>query len=429
MLAGCEKTQDPFLSTLQKGYEEKLSDTLLGKARGVAWNRLLEQGLPKRSDESFRHVALHELYAATYQHPKDFQVTPDQIEKEILPECANSALVFVNGRFSVELSKTEGISKSIVVQNLSDALITYGSFLQNRWTEQEKEEDPFALLNMAAHEEGLFLYLPPNCVCEAPVQFLHLITEEGLLVQPRQQIVVGSSAQIKIITTHSVVSSWTNHAMDIAQGENSHVKLVQATPLISESSWHTDSLCVHLKKDAVLDQCTLTSGALAHRSRHVVVIDGPGASGNLSALTACYGRKTSHADILMDHRAPHCPSRQLFKTALADQSHATFEGKIFVHKEAQKTDAFQLNNNIILDKKARADSKPNLEIFADDVKASHGATVGQLDSESLFYMKTRGIKEEDARQILLLAYANEIIADLPLDSLKKLAREMIQRLG
>jgi Fe-S cluster assembly protein SufD len=430
MLAESQTAYDAFLPILRESYSRELSDGLLGKARAEAWARFLDLGLPERKDEAFRKIRLHDLYARSFVQPKAFAASLEAVEKALLPECCDSALVFVNGQYQPELSRCAALPKSLVVAPLSEAANTYGSFLQNRWTDLQGEQDPFAALNMAAHGEGAFLYLPANSICSVPIQLLHLVTEEQIIAQPRQQVVVGAGSELQLIaTTDGVPNSWTNHSIDISQGENSKVSLIQATPELPLSAWHTDSLRVDLKRDAILNHCSLTTGSVSHRSSYSVAIAGPGAAGNLAALTALHGRRESHAHILIDHQAPHCDSRQLFKTVLVDESRASFEGKILVRQAAQKTDAFQLNNNLVLDRKAHADSKPNLEIFADDVKASHGATIGQLDVDSLFYMKTRGIPEAEARQILLQAYAEELISELPLASLKKQARKMIERLG
>lgn len=422
-----------FQTLLERLYGEFEPADALQKLRAKAWDRFLELGLPTRSNDVYRYVRLRNLFAQKFESSCPTAITAHAVTPHVLPECRQSVLVFVNGHFSLSLSRTEGISKRVSISSLVEAMRTYGGFLNSQWVKATKEElDPFAALNTALHRDGLFLYVPPKTVVEAPIQILNLVDAQNanMLILPRVQVFAGSQSQLALVSTNAVLTGQNyaiNFLADIAIEEDAHVKYTQVSCGESDEIWHFDALRATLKRNSTFKTVSVTDGAGTVRYDYRVTLIGENAEAHLNGVCMLKGKKESHVHVLVDHQAPLCRSLQLFKTALNDFSKAAFEGKIMVRQAAQKTEAFQLNNNLLLSDRANAHSKPNLEIFADDVKASHGSTVGQLDKEQIFYMKTRGFSEAEAKNLLVYSFCQEVIDLIEMPSLHGVLREKVQR--
>lgn len=375
---------------------------LLDKPRNSqAWNRFLELGLPSKESEVYRYVRLKELYRHTYRLPT--HSTPNFTPQE-------GTLLFVNGSYCEELSRPP---KGVIALPLSKAFITYGTFLKGRIaTLLKQERDPFAALNGAYFQEGLFLYIPPKYSCEIPLKVMHLIDEvsEPALLAPRIHLFAGKEASAKLLLSQEIDHShmWLNTFVDLALEERASFRLT-TTSWTEKSSYSLFALRATLKKGSRFESCSSTNGGAVSREDYCVRLIGEGAEAALYGVWALKEHRQHHVNVFMEHQEPHCTSLQKFKGALHDRSYSSFEGKIYVHQKAQKTQAYQMNNNLILGEKAAANSKPNLEIFADDVKASHGATTGQLDEEQLFYLTTRGIPTAVARHLLVQGFTGEIL--------------------
>jgi Fe-S cluster assembly protein SufD len=296
---------------------------------------------------------------------------------------------------------------------------TYGAFLNNHWSKSIKEEtDPFAILNAALHREGVFIYLPPNTLIENPIKIVNIVDTRGesMMCHPRIHLFAGANSEIDLISSHHTVSGenyFVNLVVEVMVEDGAHVNYIQHNTPGSSKSWLFDAMRVTMKRNSVFKTVMTTKGSTTVRTDYKVALLGENGEVELNGIWQLDGNDESHTNILIDHQAPHCRSMQLYKGVLRGISQSSFEGKILVRQLAQKTDAFQLNNNLLLSDRANADSKPNLEIFADDVKASHGATVGQLDSEQLFYMKSRGFSENEAKEILVEAFIREVLEKIP----------------
>ncbi len=406
---------DDFHTRLETLYNSTLKDTALAGLQAAAWEQFCKVGLPTRKNEVFRYVKLGQLYNQVYVEAKPVSLEKEVIETHIYPECKESVLVFVNGHFTPELSRILALPKKMIVLRLSEAMRTYGSLLTNQIGKSIKEElDPFALLNLALHGEGLFLYLPPKTVCTVPVQILHVVDSRipNPFVAPRMQVFAGASTEIEIFSSHAFLSSlngFINQRTDISLEENAHVRYVQANFHESADQWHFDALRATLKKSATLKSIGVTTGSKTVRNDYRATLIGEQSEVSLSGVWMLEERRETHQHIFIDHQAPNCLSRQLFKGVLNDAGHSSFEGKIMVRQAAQETNAFQLNRNLLLSDGATAESKPNLEIFADSVKASHGATIGQLEKEELFYMQSRGFPVADAKRLLVHGFCQEVL--------------------
>lgn len=394
----------------------------LGVLRVKAWNLYLEMGLPSRKSEVFRYVPLRGLFAKSLAAPEDVQLTFQEIEDHLLPECADSFIVFINGYFQPQLSNLKGVSSKVVLQAIPEALQTFGGFFNSQWTKSLKEEtDPFVILNAALHQKGAFLYLPPKTNLEKPIQILNVISASSpILAMSRLHIFGGAQSEAQFISSNVSLTKQTyldNSVVEMHLEDDAHLKWFQDVNVEIDEAWHLNAYRAVLKKNSTLKMVGVTEGSQTVRTDYRIALVGENADALLNGLWMLSGKNEAHSHILIDHQAPHCHSLQLFKGVLSDFSRSSFEGKILVRQAAQKTDAFQLNNNLLLSERAHADSKPNLEIFADDVKASHGATIGQLDNEQLFYLKSRGFSSDTAKNLLVYGYCKEIIEMIPVPSL------------
>jgi Fe-S cluster assembly protein SufD len=284
-------------------------------------------------------------------------------------------------------------------------------------------------MNLAFHRQGAFFYLPPQLKATTPMQALHITTgQEPLIAPSRLFLIVGAQSQIHWITTALNKQSGIPHfivpATEISLEDGASLDLLNLVE-VDFASWYTESTRVTLKKDARLNALSFTLGAKTVRQSYRIYLKGENSEAALKGLWMLSKNRTAHTHAIVEHAAPRTRSMQLFKGILCEASQSSFEGKIFVRPEAQKTEAYQLNHNLILSQGAVANSKPNLEIFADDVKASHGATVSQPDPDQLFYLSTRGIDSCQAKRLLINGFCREMLEGIPYDFLlQKIMRQI-----
>lgn len=419
---GLETFQKSFQTTLSEIYAQ-FGEGPLQKLRAKAWDHFLKLGLPTRKNDVYRYVKLRSFFAGNYGPTKPTDISLENLEPYILPECRQSVFVFVNGHFSPLLSRIHALPKSVTALPMIDAMRTFGGFINSRLISSLKDEkDPFAAMNAALHGQGLFLYLPPKTVIEPPIQILNIIdsNESNMLIMPRLQAFVGAQSELNLVSTSSIVSGTKyafNMVADLNIEEDAKMHYLQVTDLRDTPVWHFEALRAVQKRNSTLKTVEVNEGSATVRFDYQVSLAGENAEASLNGACMLSGKNESHTHVIVCHEAPYCRSNQLFKCALDDASHSSFEGKIKVLQKAQKTEAFQLNNNLLLSDGANAESKPNLEIFADDVKASHGSTVGQLDEEQIFYFKTRGFSEADAKNLLVYGFCQEVVEMISVPSL------------
>lgn len=358
-----------------------LDDPLL-KMRTKAWERFEAIGLPRKKQEQFQYLR------------KELQFPP-LAQKDVALQTRRKGLVFVDGFYQEELSE---IPSPFVCLSIEKAMKTYGLFLQNRIAKLcEHESDPFAALNGAFQGRGAFLYIPPNTSLDLSLSEIY---SQGAFSSPRLHIFVGRGSTLNIEARSEGGAGFSNGFLDFVVDRDAKLHLTDET--------HGDfsSIRAQLKKGAEA-KCVLL-GSQVRTSIKMQLVEEE-ARMELYGLAHLEKTEESHIHALIEHIAPNCFSRQHFKSVLEDSSRFSFEGKIYVHPEAQKTQSYQLNNNLILSDEASANAKPNLEIFADDVKASHGATVGKLDEEELFYLRSRGLDLALARKWLIQGFCQEIL--------------------
>jgi Fe-S cluster assembly protein SufD len=425
MIQELTSKEDEFKIFLNGLFSKLPSNSLFYKTQYKAWDHFQSLGLPNRKSEVFRYVPLRKLFEKKYFVENAAQVDSRAIEKAILPECLESCIVMVNGRYCEELSNRKALPASVIISSLEDAMGVYGAFLNNHFTKTIKDEqDPFVSLNTAIQKDGVFIYVPPKIVLQVPVQILHVInSEEPPILNPRIQVFVSSHSSIEIVSSQEVISRphyFVNFVADFAIEENAHTRYNQVLVNTPRGSWHFDATRALVKKNSTFHAFAVTDGNTTVRTDYKVSLIGENAESSLNGLWMLQDKNEFHTHVLMDHQAPMCRSRQLFKGVLDDFSKSSFEGKILVRQAAQKTDAFQLNSNLSLNDFTNAYSKPNLEIFADDVKASHGATFGQIDKEQLFCLKSRGIDDLEAKNLLVFGFCKEMIDLITVPSLQNL---------
>lgn len=345
--------------------------------KGV-WPALLKLGLPTKKWDAFRYNSLLHLNQGFYKLAK---------ANEIKPTISSAA--------------------GIIALPLNSAMRSHGALLQKHFQSAlQEEKNPYALLNSAFSEEGLFLYIPPGKTVEMDWILPTLV--EGALHSPRAEIFLGKGAHLAIRYRHRGEGSYFyNQHLSLSLDEGATASIDEHLEHSSEGfAMHT--VRARLKKEAAFKHFTFTKGARMERHDLQAVLEGEGSNADLKGLSMPSGKDEVHHYITMRHEAPRCHSNQHYKTALMERSRSSFEGKIFVEKEAQLTEAYQLNNNLLLSPKAQAMSKPNLEILADDVKASHGATCARPKEEELFYLQTRGLSQKEAEHHLARGFCMEL---------------------
>lgn len=399
--------------------------------RQRVWDRFLQIGLAEKKIPGYQYFPFSQFYQESYELGQCDEIPDGQIASLVLPECRHSYIVFVNGHYAPALSDLSALPSEIVILTIAQALNSYGNFLQGRLVKDlDEETDPFALINIILSETGLFFYVPPHVQVDVPVQCLYFLSSDRpTFINPRIRFILGRGAKLQWFYEHTCLKDFeyfSNGSIDIVLEEGAsfeQVGLLSSCP----PGWCFETTRVTQKRDSQFKSTTCTTGTKSVRQDFKISLVGENASCDLKGAALLSDNLQSHVNILMDHQAPHCRSNQHFKNILADASRSSFEGKIYVHPKAQKTEAYQLNNNLLLSETAIANSKPNLEIFADDVKASHGSTVTQMNPEHLHYLKTRGVAAETAKKLLLNSFSREILSQITLASARDRMEELVTR--
>jgi Fe-S cluster assembly protein SufD len=366
--------------------------------RKKAWDRFLELGLPRPKQEAFQYFPLEKL-----QIP-----LPATLPQNAGLLAAPHSLLFADGYF-----QSANLPSPLVCLKWDAAMLVYGVFLQNRFSRSLKEEtDPIAAMNGAFQGKGAFLYVPPQTQLEEPIE-IHHHTATGLMASPRLQIVLGVGAKVQIVQrAFGMNEAFCNAHIDVSLDAGAALAFVDARHW-PERTTSFQSFRSTLKRDSQLQILSLSKGAKLSRSSIKVQLLEENGEALLQGLSVLDADLESHTHVLVEHIAPHCRSRQHYKGILRGKSRSSFEGKILVRPLAQKTEAYQLCNTLLLSDEAKGVAKPNLEIFADDVKASHGATLSQFNVEELFYLRSRGLDRALAEETLAAGFCQEILNAVP----------------
>lgn len=425
-----EQARGSFQKILEKMFINSSSN--IKEFQKKAWEKFIELGLPTKKTESYRSVKLASLFSATYETEILQKVDETCVSELIYEECQNSTFVFVNGYFAPALSRLKGLPSKIVISSLQPNQASYSAFLNHQNQRFLKEEtDSFAVLNRALHREGEFIYFPPELKNLPSIQFLHIISSQKSypFLIPKFTILVGKNSEVNLFFSQKNISGssryFVNQVTDLTLEEGSKVNLMTILLEEGQEGWHLESLRADLKKRAYLNTVLVTKGSEGVRGDYKINLIEEGAQAFLNGLWSLKEKRKAHFNVFMNHEAPNCFSYQLFKGILNNSSQSSFNGEIFIQRDAQESNAFQLNKHLLLDKKARAVSQPQLKVHADSVKASHGATFGQISEEELFYMKTRGFSEEKAKALLIKSFYQDILEKIPLKEVKDIIESQL----
>jgi Fe-S cluster assembly protein SufD len=425
-----KSTYDAALRAFQA--RSSVSDpSWLTRLRENAGSRFEQLGFPNTDDEEWKYTNVAPIARTRFEPALESQdgFAPELdaagLEPFLYEEARRSRLVFTNGIYRPELSALEGLPAGVTAMNIADALKgEHAEALRAQLARSaDHSENAFTALNTAFISQGAFLFIPAGVRVESPVHMLFLSTPTHARASvsfPRVLLVAGEGSEATVIESYASTGEgvyWTNAVVEIVLADNARLEYYKVQRE-SQQAFHIATTAVSLGRAAGFDSTTITMGAELARHDINVRFEQEGAECWVDGLYVVGEGQHADTHSLIDHRRPHCTSRQLYKGILDGKSRAVFNGKVFVHEGAQQTDAMQKNKNLLLSKEARVDTKPQLEIFADDVKCAHGATVGQLEEEELFYLISRGLSPELARNLLTYGFAEEVIAKIKIESIR-----------
>jgi Fe-S cluster assembly protein SufD len=411
------------------------------RIRKAAISRFATLGFPTARQEEWKYTSVAPIARIPFKPAGDESdgLTKESVAPHTLGQAACAQLVFVNGRYSSLLSSLNSLPAGVKTGSLAAALDS-GSAMVEPYLARHASytEHPFVALNTAFIQDGAFVFIPEGQVVERPIHLLFVSTApastelsagfdlaqgragKAIVSHPRNLILAADDSQATIVESYIGLTGgvyFTNAVTEIVAGENAavaHYKVQRE----SEEAFHIATVQVSLNHNSNFSSHSIDLGGALVRNDMNAVLDGQGIDCVLDGLYMVAGRQHVDNHTRIDHVKPHCSSRELYKGVLGGRSKGVFNGKIYVHKDAQKTDAKQTNKNLLLSGDAVVNTKPQLEIYADDVKCTHGSTIGQLDQEAIFYLRSRGIDLEAARDLLTYAFASEMIRRIKVEPIR-----------
>ncbi|MFS0514212.1 Fe-S cluster assembly protein SufD [Nostoc sp. UIC 10607] len=424
--------RDDYLTGLLNQVTANKTEGWLQELRQSAANWVRHSIIPTTREEEWRFTDLSSLRKVQF-NVETLHAT--SLQFDILPEAANSRLVFVNGVYAPELSAVSDLPSGIVVSNLAGLPAVEQQALQQYLAQAEGAQEVFTALNTAGITDAAVVWVKKNVVVETPIHlvFISVAGKTATISQPRCLVVAESGSQVSLVEEYANCRGaeegvyLTNAVTEIWVGDNAQVSHTRVEQEGAEA-FHIGKTAIAQARDSRYTCHAITLGAKLSRHNLEILQTGEQTQTTLNGLTIISGKQLAdtHSAIALNY--PHGTSEQLHKCIVGDRAHAVFNGKVFVPKPAQLTNAVQLNRNLLLSSKARVDTKPQLEITADNVKCAHGATVSQLEDDEIFYLQSRGIDENDARKLLINAFAAEIINKIPVPSLREILLSTVNNL-
>lgn len=425
----------PYIEALLTGTRElpESRHAWLNARRGAALERANALSVPTTRDEDWRFTDLTQLTRQQFRLPiEGATVAPAALAPCAVPE-AGARLVFIDGAYAPAMSTSAEETSGALVASLTEALKRDLRQIEPHLARlAHYEHNVFAALNTAHLREGAVVIVPRGVACAKPVHVLNVTTRPGTVVYPRLLVLADDGAQCTVIEEYFAIAEdayFTNSVTEIAVAPGArlrHIKLQNE----HQRAFHIGTCAVDVAKDATYISQTVTLGARLSRYELSVALNGEGGCAQMDGLALISGRQLADTHTLIDHAQPNGRSAQLHKTIVDGAAHAVFNGKIYVRPGAQLTDSSQQSRNLLLSDKATVDTKPQLEIFADDVKCAHGATVGQLDAEQLFYLVSRGLEKRAAHNLLTYAFGASVIERIPVRSVvTRLERAVMAQTG
>lgn len=434
------KANDWYISLSEK-FEANLNGkdiSLLKELRANAINQLSGIDFPTLKTEEWKYTNLNKILNTEFLHTSSMrktELTDKDIDKFRTEEFDHHLLVFVNGVFSDQLSKVSELPENVFIGSLNDGLKLKYEIVKDHLGKIISDKSAFDYLNDSFMIDGSFILIPEEVVLEKPIQVLNIsgYKNEVTFSTPRNLICAGKNSQASIIFKYVGIEGskyFTNSVTEVFVEENAIVDIYKVE-LENDNSYHIERTDIYQKVNSVFSHYNFSFGGAIVRNNINSKLDDENIECNFNGLYI--GKADQHFDnhTFIDHSKPNCNSNELYKGILDDKSHGVFSGKILVDKDAQKTNAYQSNKTILLSKDASIDTKPQLEIYADDVKCSHGATIGHLDETALFYILSRGIPEEKAKSMLITAFAEDVVSKVKIkpfqDKLNHLIFEHLNR--
>jgi Fe-S cluster assembly protein SufD len=421
---------EPFLEKFRH-FESGAKNSLLPfRKAGLA--RFAELGFPTLQNEDWRFTNVAPIAELNFQIAS--RVSANGAETKILKEfafakLAGARLVFVNGFFSPKLSNVENFPAGVKISNLAAALDTDFAFIEKHLGKYVKTSDnAFAALNQAFFTDGAFIFIPQGVEISEPIQLIYLSSAKnsGETIQPRNLIIAEANSKLTVVESYLSASGeiyFTNAVTEIFAGDNAFVEHLKFQDE-AQAAFHIAAIHGEFGRASNVNIHSFALGAILSRNSIRTKLAGEGLECILNGLYLTRGEQLADHHMVVEHAQPRCASHEYFNGILDDKSKGVFHGRILVQQIAQKTDAKQTNKNLLLSDDASADTKPQLEIYADEVKCTHGATIGQLNDESIYYLRSRGIGKDAARQMLIHAFAGEIIERIKCEP----AREAMDKL-
>lgn len=397
--------------------------------RREAFKRFLEMGFPTKRHEEWRYTNLKPILKHDYRifPNEDRTVEFKDIKSYFLSDQDTYKLVFIDGVYSSWLSETT--HQGFDVCTFSNMLSKYQDVSDKYFNQALPKNEALAAVNTAFAKEGAFIRIKKSITADKPVELLFVSTDHGheVMTQPRNLVVVEENAEVTIIERHQSLSAspvLTNTATEIFALRDSRLNYYKIQN-DNENASLIDSTSVKQYRNSSVNVGTFSFGNKFIRNNLNFFLEEEHTESTLDGITIISEGQMVDHHTLVDHKVPNCYSDEMYKGIYDANAKGVFNGKVMVHPHAQKTNAFQQNNNVLLTDKASIDTKPQLEIYADDVKCSHGCTIGQLDDEALFYMMSRGIPEKEGKALLLYAFANDALRNVKLPALRKRLNKQI----
>lgn len=382
-------------------------------------------GFPSKKDEAWKYTSLNKILKEDYSvFAKDAEALEyKDVKKYFIHDIDSYKIVFVDGKYSSHLSETTHDGMDVCLMSAALTKPKYHVLIKNYFNQVAAKDESLASLNTAFSREGAFIHIPKSKLAQKPIQIIHFYTgnEAALMLQPRNLIIADENSHVQIIERHQSLTSnavLTNSVTEIFANKRAIVDYYKVQNDEQNASL-IDNTYINQKQQSNVSVHTFSFGGKLTRNNLNFYQNGERIDSTLKGVTIIGDKQHVDHNTLVHHIEPNCESHQDYKGIFGDSATGVFNGKVVVEKEAQKTNAFQANNNLLVNDKATINTKPQLEIFADDVKCSHGCTIGQLDESALFYLRSRGIPEKEARALLMYAFANNVLESVKIPELKK----------
>ncbi|WP_418508641.1 Fe-S cluster assembly protein SufD [Corallibacter sp.] len=414
-------------------FEDHLDDNSpLHDIRNQAIKTFEQEGFPSKKEEAWKYTSLNSVLKHDYSlfPKKENSIEYKDIKQYLIHDIDCYKIIFIDGKYSSHLSQTthDGIDVCLMSAALSKP--KYRLVIENYFN-KAATSDSLSSLNTAFSCEGAYIHIPKNKVVEKPIQIVHFSTgnEAALMLQPRNLIVVDENSHVQIIERHQSLTEnpvLTNSVTEIFTAKRAIVDYYKIQN-DKQSASLIDNTFIKQKQESIASVHTFSFGGKLTRNNLNFYQNGERIDSTLKGVTIIGDKQHVDHNTLVHHIEPNCESHQDYKGIFGDNATGVFNGKVIVEKEAQKTNAFQANNNILVSDKATINTKPQLEIFADDVKCSHGCTIGQIDESAMFYMRSRGIPEKEARALLMYAFSNNVLSSVKIPEIKQRITKLIAK--